>query len=37
MTALERYNELPRDVQLLIDDYITWFENAEDCFETLVA
>lgn len=37
MIALERYNELPKDVQLLIDDYITWFENAEDCFETLVS
>ena len=37
MTALERYNELPKDVQILIDDYITWFENAEDCFETLVS
>ena len=37
MTALEIYNELPKDVQILIDDYITWFENAEDCFETLVS
>ncbi len=29
MTALERYNELPKDVQILIDGYMTWFENAK--------
>lgn len=37
MTALERYNELPKDVRFLIDDYITWFESAEDCLETLIS
>ncbi len=37
MTALERYNELPKDVQFLIDDYVTWFDSAEDCLETLIS
>lgn len=37
MTALERYNELPKDVQFLIDDYMTWFDSAEDCLETLIS
>ena len=37
MTALERYNELPKDVQILIDDYVTWFDSAEDCLETLIS
>lgn len=36
MTLLERYNTLPKDVQALICDYITYNEHIEDCRETLL-
>ena len=33
MTLLEQYNALPKNVQALISDYITYNENLEDCRE----
>lgn len=36
MTLLEQYNALPKNVQALISDYITYNENIEDCRETLL-
>lgn len=36
MTLLEQYNALPKNVQALISDYVTYNEHIEDCRETLL-
>mgnify|MGYP001171217862 CR=1 FL=1 len=36
MTLLEQYNALPKNVQTLISDYVTYNEYIEDCRETLL-
>lgn len=36
MTLLEQYNALPREVQILISDYVSSNERVEDCMDTLI-